>query len=333
MRGAEPDALRASAPRAPARSPRPRDVGAELDVLQRRQPGEQVEGLEDEADPAAPEGRQRRAGRAGDVLAGHHDPPLGGRVEGADEVEQRRLAAARGPQHHDELAPVDRQVDVLEGADRRVAHPVAARDPLERDQVAHARGSRVGRRGATGAGRPALRGIRDAPATKCRCARAAQRATIASSNPPRRIRDRPDGPRSHGRTGPRHPRRPRRAAPRVMSSGAPTTTEVAELRGLVVGREVPEIAHRLAAIRDLIADGGSLRRGSRAGRADAPPLRPRARRAPAPGRCRGSPSLRGGPRRSAPDLGEGISRTQPGATLLESRTITAHQASPPRCTA
>ncbi len=43
-----------------------------------------------------------------------------------------------------------------------------------------------------------------------------------------------------------------------MSGATPTATEVAEMRALVVGREVPEVAHRLGAIRARIADGAPL---------------------------------------------------------------------------
>ncbi len=43
-----------------------------------------------------------------------------------------------------------------------------------------------------------------------------------------------------------------------MSGVTPTATEVAEMRALVVGRETPEVAHRLADIRARIADGAPL---------------------------------------------------------------------------
>ncbi len=43
-----------------------------------------------------------------------------------------------------------------------------------------------------------------------------------------------------------------------MTTPAPTALEVAELRSLTVGREVPEVAHRLQSIVDRIASGGSI---------------------------------------------------------------------------
>mgnify|MGYP001172797016 CR=1 FL=1 len=49
-----------------------------------------------------------------------------------------------------------------------------------------------------------------------------------------------------------------------MSGDDPTALEVAEMRTLVVGREVPAVAHRLAAIVDLLACGEELRDDDRA---------------------------------------------------------------------
>lgn len=43
-----------------------------------------------------------------------------------------------------------------------------------------------------------------------------------------------------------------------MSGPAPTALEVAELRSLVVGREVPEVAHRLFGIVERLAAGHPL---------------------------------------------------------------------------
>lgn len=49
-----------------------------------------------------------------------------------------------------------------------------------------------------------------------------------------------------------------------MSAPAPTALEVSEMRALVIGREVPAVAHRLADIVDRIAAGGSLDEDDRA---------------------------------------------------------------------
>lgn len=49
-----------------------------------------------------------------------------------------------------------------------------------------------------------------------------------------------------------------------MSAPAPTALEVSEMRALVVGREAPAVAHRLADIVDRIVAGGSLDEDDRA---------------------------------------------------------------------
>jgi hypothetical protein len=49
-----------------------------------------------------------------------------------------------------------------------------------------------------------------------------------------------------------------------MTAPAPTALEVSEMRALVVGREVPAVAQRLADIVDRIAAGGSLDEDDRA---------------------------------------------------------------------
>ena len=49
-----------------------------------------------------------------------------------------------------------------------------------------------------------------------------------------------------------------------MAAPVPTPREVSEMRSLVVGREVPAVAHRLADILDRIAAGGSLGEDDRA---------------------------------------------------------------------
>lgn len=49
-----------------------------------------------------------------------------------------------------------------------------------------------------------------------------------------------------------------------MTAPAPTALEVSELRALVVGREVPEVAQRLAGIVERIAAGAELGEDDRA---------------------------------------------------------------------
>lgn len=49
-----------------------------------------------------------------------------------------------------------------------------------------------------------------------------------------------------------------------MTAPTPTAREVGEMRALVIGREVPAVADRLAVIADRIATGGSLDEDDRA---------------------------------------------------------------------
>ena len=56
-----------------------------------------------------------------------HDVPGGGGVEAAQDVEQRRLAAARRAQQHDELAGRQREVDTAQGVHRLCANRVDLR--------------------------------------------------------------------------------------------------------------------------------------------------------------------------------------------------------------
>ena len=73
-------------------------------------PFEQVEELEDDADVLAAHDRQLALGLADQRLAGDGDLALVGHVEAGDDVEQRRLAAARRSHHRDELAAADVEV-------------------------------------------------------------------------------------------------------------------------------------------------------------------------------------------------------------------------------
>ena len=51
--------------------------------------------------------------------AADQDVALGHRVQPGDHVEQRRLAAARGPDQHQKFAGLDRDVDAFEDLGRR----------------------------------------------------------------------------------------------------------------------------------------------------------------------------------------------------------------------
>ena len=107
---------RARPVRAPPRRPggAGRDAAVEQavgDVVERGLAAEQEELLEDEPDPPRPKRRQPPVGQAGDVVAGDPDRALGRPVEGAEEVQQRRLAGPRRPDDRDQLAFLDPEVD------------------------------------------------------------------------------------------------------------------------------------------------------------------------------------------------------------------------------
>ena len=80
-----------------------RDDRGERHVLEHRHPLEQVEELEHDADVPAPHPRELVLAAARDELARDGDRALVGHVEPRDEVEQRRLAAARRAHQRHEL--------------------------------------------------------------------------------------------------------------------------------------------------------------------------------------------------------------------------------------
>ncbi len=79
----------------------------ELDVLLRRQHGDQVVGLEDEADVMEPEADELGRLMAADVLAGHLDAPGRRGCRARRQVEQRGLARTRGTDDRGELGFLD----------------------------------------------------------------------------------------------------------------------------------------------------------------------------------------------------------------------------------
>jgi hypothetical protein len=120
----------------------PAEPGAEqrqLDVRARRQVGEQVVVLEDEADDLAVV-TGAGVGAVGDAVAVDEDAAGGRPVEHPDEREQRRLARARRPGQDDELARLELERDVVDRDDRA---GVDAADVLDDDPRA-ARGRRPG---------------------------------------------------------------------------------------------------------------------------------------------------------------------------------------------
>ncbi len=95
------------------------DVGHQRHVLGHREAGDEVVELEDEADVLAAIARER--GFVGAAQAQRLEPQVAraGHVQPAQQVQQRGLAAARGAEHHQELAARDVEVDVRQRADRR----------------------------------------------------------------------------------------------------------------------------------------------------------------------------------------------------------------------
>ena len=83
----------------------------QLDVLVDREIADQVERLEDEADLAIADARPLLHLQAAHRLAVQHVLPVGGRVEQAQDGQQRRLAAARRPGDRDIFALLDVHVN------------------------------------------------------------------------------------------------------------------------------------------------------------------------------------------------------------------------------
>src|SRR5262249_42769374 len=110
----------------------PGAVACELDVLPRSQAGYQVVGLEHEADVAPPIARERAIVEARELIVPEPDLAGIGTVEAAEEVEQRRLAAARGTEERDDLARAQVQVDAAQGADLVGPGPVDALQGADR---------------------------------------------------------------------------------------------------------------------------------------------------------------------------------------------------------
>jgi hypothetical protein len=91
-------------------------------VLQAGERGQEVEELEDEADLVAPQAGKGIVGKADDRLAVEADLARGGAIQPADQVEERRLSGAGGPDDGDSRRgrSPDRRIQAqLPGACRR----------------------------------------------------------------------------------------------------------------------------------------------------------------------------------------------------------------------
>ena len=91
------------------------------DVFLRGHRRQQVEGLQHDADAAAPGAGQRVLVERLEVGAGDVDRAAGRALEPGQHRHQRALARARGAEQRERLAGGDGQVDAAEDLDRRVA--------------------------------------------------------------------------------------------------------------------------------------------------------------------------------------------------------------------
>ena len=99
-----------------------------LDVLACGQHGHEVEGLEDEAEAIAPDGREPPGRQMGNAQLTEPDLAAVGTIEAPDQVQQRGLPAARRTGERHELAGSDRERYVADGRYRRGAEPVTLAD-------------------------------------------------------------------------------------------------------------------------------------------------------------------------------------------------------------
>ena len=104
--------------------------------MQRGGAGEQVEGLEDEADLLVADAGQLIVVELGDVVTVEPVAAAGGRIEATDEVHQGRLAGAGGAHDGDVFVMADAQVDAAEGVDLLIAHLVGLPKILGDDNLA-----------------------------------------------------------------------------------------------------------------------------------------------------------------------------------------------------
>src|SRR5512132_3971451 len=102
-----------------------------LDVLRGGQRWDEVELLEDEPDRLQPELRQLAVAEPSELAPLEFELALGGAVEGAEELEQRRLSGPAGADDHEELAAGDLEVDVAHGVHLLAVLSVAPADAAE----------------------------------------------------------------------------------------------------------------------------------------------------------------------------------------------------------
>jgi hypothetical protein len=129
---AQPDLLeQRRRPLVRATAVHPGDRRRQLDVLAGAEAGEEVEELEDEAEIGGPEPGPLALAETADLAPVESQPPLARRVEGAEQVEQRALAAARGTDDRDQLARLDPHRDPVQHLDCPGAERIALADSVE----------------------------------------------------------------------------------------------------------------------------------------------------------------------------------------------------------
>lgn len=112
----------------------PRVDHGELDILEDIEFGEEIKGLEDEADFGVAEFGEAIFGGLGGIDAIDDHASRGGGIEAPEEVHEGGLAAAAGADDGGVFALFDEEIDVVEGGDFLFTDAVAFGDSLERDE-------------------------------------------------------------------------------------------------------------------------------------------------------------------------------------------------------
>ena len=105
----------------------------QADVLGDRERGQQVEGLEDEPDPLAPQDRQPPLAQPRELGVAERHGARGGPVQPRCHVQQRALARARRTHDRGERSGREPDADAIEGDDRAVAAAMDLADLAKRD--------------------------------------------------------------------------------------------------------------------------------------------------------------------------------------------------------
>jgi len=98
---------------------RGRDLGDELHILQRGEARHEIVELENEADMAAPIGRELTVIHRRQRLILEKDLAVRRAVDAAEYIEEGGFSAARRPEQDDKLAARDFKIDPAQGVDRR----------------------------------------------------------------------------------------------------------------------------------------------------------------------------------------------------------------------